>query len=48
LLNLKKLLETALMGIGIAFVGIIAVPMVILIVIGSLLEPTHSKTDDEK
>ena len=37
---MKDLLKSVLMGIGIAFVGIIAVPMVILIVICKELGPT--------
>ena len=37
---MKDLLKNVLMGIGIAVVGILALPMVILIVICKELEPT--------
>lgn len=42
---MKNLLKNALMGIGIAVVGILAVPMVILIVICKELGPTDTKNE---
>ena len=42
---MKDLLKNVLMGIGIAVVGIIAVPMVILIVICKELGPTDTKNE---
>ena len=42
---MKDLLKNVLMGIGIAVVGIIAVPMVILIVICKELGPTDRKNE---
>ena len=45
---MKDLINKLLLGIGIAVVAILAVPMVLLIVISSLLDPEKSKKDHEK
>jgi hypothetical protein len=45
---MKDLLKNVLMGLGIAVVGILAVPMVILIVICKELGPKENKNENEK
>jgi hypothetical protein len=45
---MKHLLKNALIGVGIAVVGILAVPAVILIVICKELGPTERTNENEK
>ena len=45
---MKQLLKNALIGVGIAVVGILAVPAVILIVICKELGPTERINENEK